>query len=220
MDTQTTQQSQQQDERAPLWKQLLGAGVGMLVALALYNAYEFATPRVQAYIFPPGTSQGNPPSGQVTVSDKTLPKKENHFTRIAARAQEIAKRLTTPEPSAAPEAMNVEESAAPVEEEKPAAPAEQTLAERVQARLEARLQPVDDPDAVQNVTQEAAKGAHAAPSATKKEESVMAEVGDAAHAGAPKLPSSGITLWLAALMALGASTMMMPKVRSWAFHRA
>lgn len=39
----------------PLWKQLLGAGAGALVALAMYGVYEGVVPRLDAYLVPKET---------------------------------------------------------------------------------------------------------------------------------------------------------------------
>lgn len=149
-----------------LLKQLLGASVGMLVALALYEGYGVVAPNVQgslAYLFPPGTREGNPPPEGVRLSKQDAP--EEMTIRAAARAQVVVERLTAP---------------ATEDKDDPTPPLTQAVQEVVDEQTYDHG--TDDSKSLQ---------------------------------GAPHLPSSGVTLWFALLLALVPSVIAVPRVRKW-----
>lgn len=61
------------NKHAPLWKQLAGALVGGSLALGLYYGYEFAQPRVAAYLTLPEPEGGRMYDlGAANIADKTM----------------------------------------------------------------------------------------------------------------------------------------------------
>lgn len=76
----------------PLWKQLLGAGVGSAVAVALYMGYQSTEP-LRAYLLPPGYQKAASSIGTgtgVRLATKELLEREK---RLNARAAGVAERL-------------------------------------------------------------------------------------------------------------------------------
>lgn len=66
-------QTQPEDDRPPLWKQILGAVVGGGLALALYYGYDFAKPKVTAYLTLPVAEGGRMYDiGAANIADKTM----------------------------------------------------------------------------------------------------------------------------------------------------
>jgi hypothetical protein len=64
--------SEPEDERPPLWKQILGAVIGGGLALALYYGYEYAKPQVTAYLTLPVAEGGRLfDLGASNIADKT-----------------------------------------------------------------------------------------------------------------------------------------------------
>ncbi len=73
-----------EDDRPPLWKQILGAVLGGALALALYYSYEFVKPKVTAYLTLPSAEGGTMyPPGASNIADKTMD--ESHRKRILSR---------------------------------------------------------------------------------------------------------------------------------------
>lgn len=91
-------------KQPPLWKQLRGAGVGMLVALALYNGYKFAAPAVTAYLVPPGGFAASALEGEASFSDKGANQKEDAFDRVGSRIRQQAAAALAARPDADPNA--------------------------------------------------------------------------------------------------------------------
>jgi len=62
-----------EDDRPPLWKQILGAVIGGGLALALYYGYEYAKPQVTAYLTLPVVEGGRLfDLGASNIADKTM----------------------------------------------------------------------------------------------------------------------------------------------------
>ncbi len=199
METPNTQATEQpsKDEKAPLWRQLVGAGAGMMVALALYNAYTFASPYAApylqasiAYIYPPGTSVTSPPSGEVRFSDKSISSSSPEFAKVGARARDIAKRLGPADDGAS--SAEAVHAAAPEESSSEAFVLEEASSSSQEMSSEAM----------------------------EEESSSSAEVIAEVHEGAPQLPSSGVGMWLATFVALGGAVMMVPRTRKRVMERA
>lgn len=73
------------DYTPPLWKQLLGAGLGASLALLLYGVYELSAPLLLAYIPPQYRSAVETRMASKTPPDDT----QKAFARIAARARKF-----------------------------------------------------------------------------------------------------------------------------------
>lgn len=67
-----------------LWKQILGAAVGAMVAMGLYYAYDFAAPTVLALL---------PQSDVPVVREYTDEERAQNQDEVVRRAQEILARL-------------------------------------------------------------------------------------------------------------------------------
>ena len=195
------------EDKPSLLKQLFGAGVGMMVALGLYMGYTATAPTVQpyfqaqlAYLFPPGTTAENPPSGEARMAEKHFDK--DKLIRISARAREISDRLSArvpaddvsvPHPS--PLAQEIE---LPAEPEPPASVIEENRQQRIERVTEETLVPDEEP--------------------TVDASNDQREEITSSHAGAPNLPDSGVTLWMATLLAFLLALIFMPKVREWMYR--
>ena len=57
-DTQTLENTPETDGPPPLWKQVMGAVIGGALALGVYYAYEYAKPKVTAYLTLPVAEGG------------------------------------------------------------------------------------------------------------------------------------------------------------------
>lgn len=73
----------------PLWKQLLGAVMGMTVALMLYGMYEVSAPHLQAYLFPQKVLQQDYRSTHKELSEDT----ESRYKRIASKTKAMIQKL-------------------------------------------------------------------------------------------------------------------------------
>ncbi len=77
-------------KRQPLWKQLLGAVVGGSLALGLYYSYEFAQPKVAAYLtLPPAERTYD--LGSSHIADKTTD--EGNRKRLLSRNVRVAQQM-------------------------------------------------------------------------------------------------------------------------------
>jgi hypothetical protein len=165
-------------------KQLLGATVGMTVALALYSAYEAANPMVAAYLLPPGVTDGSEVSSDIRVN-AALSEQSDKYQRIGARAREIAERLGDTAVEGTANAATMEEEVTPsVIEPETFGDLQESAEDRREAReLQASL-------------------------------FGETEDNSQLHSGAPKLPSSGRAMDVfAVLCALIAAAGLHPKVR-------
>lgn len=80
------------DGRAPLWKQLVGAVVGGGLALALYYGYDYAKPQVTAYLTLPVAEGGRLfDLGAASIADKSL--EDDERKRFVSRNLQAAKTL-------------------------------------------------------------------------------------------------------------------------------
>jgi len=86
------------EERPSLIKQIMGAVVGGGLALSLYYGYEFAKPRVTAYLSLPALEEQGVNVNASRISDTTMD--EGKFRRIQSRARQIAEDFSqlAPEP--------------------------------------------------------------------------------------------------------------------------
>ncbi|MBT4120163.1 MAG: hypothetical protein HOG89_03710 [Candidatus Peribacter sp.] len=81
--------TQPEDDRPPLWKQILGAVIGGGLALALYYGYEYAKPQVTAYLTLPVAEGGRTfDLGASNIADKTMDK--GNRKRILSRGLRAA----------------------------------------------------------------------------------------------------------------------------------
>lgn len=180
-------------------RQITGAGVGALAALAVYTVYTEAHDAVRAYLVPPGADRAAY-TGEVRVADKSVQENDEQIARIAARARENADRLRMNQQELMQ--AGAQRMAAPVEETSPGTPvssaptADLLAAAQAQQDRTARLN--ERARIESRVT--ASSAASSAPAETLR-------------AGAPNLPNSGIGLWLAACAALGASFASTRKLR-------
>lgn len=79
-----------QDDRQPLWKQVLGAIVGGSLALGLYYTYDFAKPKVTAYLtLPPAERVYD--LGSSHIADKTTD--EGNRKRLLSRNVRVAQQM-------------------------------------------------------------------------------------------------------------------------------
>ena len=139
-------------KKAPLWKQLAGAGAGALIALAFYGVYEVASPMLGAYLTIP-TFIGKHSAADVRVQD---PSNTETQERLARRAREIAEQFSE-RPVTDLEEDVPEEPAAPAQVVAPApaiAPVQEIPKEEV---APAPLAAVENPlyekaEAAENVT--------------------------------------------------------------------
>lgn len=206
------------ENKPSLLKQLGGAVVGMLIALAAYQGYVFLTPYFQphlqaslAYLFPPGTTAVNPPSGDVRIADKKA--SDERVERIVNRARNIAKNL----------------GGMPAETSMPAQPwvPEETTEQSAQDPTQEPVEvPVAEPEPSPVPSDPVTTEEHSSPPIAETYGEQMTEDGaptsvsqDAAEGtgqtGSQKLPSSGVSLWLATLLALLPSLIAVPRVRRW-----
>lgn len=80
------------DDRVPLWKQIMGAVCGGALALALYYGYEYAKPVVTAYLTVPYPEEGRMYDlGATNIADKSL--EEDERRRVASRNMQAAERM-------------------------------------------------------------------------------------------------------------------------------
>lgn len=100
---------EQTQKSPPLWKQLIGAGIGSLIALTIYGGYKLTSTHLGAYLTIPWVSPLEAPSGEVEVMDAS----ENAQKRLAARAKQIAEEFSTRKVHMADDTM-YEEEVAPV----------------------------------------------------------------------------------------------------------
>lgn len=182
-------------------RQLTGAGVGALAALAVYTVYTEAHDAVRAYLVPPGADRASY-TGEVRVADKSVQENDEQIARIAARARENAERLRMNQQELMQ--AGAQRMAAPAEETSPGT----SVSSAPTADLLAAAQAQQDRTA--RLNERARIGSRAASSSASAAASASAET---LRAGAPNLPNSGIGLWMAAAAALGASFASTRKLR-------
>lgn len=73
----------------PLWKQLMGAGAGALVALAIYGVYEGVSPSIEAYLVPKETLYKE----TLANTRKVPPQTQARFDRIAKKTRAMVERF-------------------------------------------------------------------------------------------------------------------------------
>ena len=78
-----------EDDRPPLWKQILGAVVGGGLALALYYGYDFAKPRLLGYLMLPPVDGGRTYDlSAANIADRTM--NDTDRRRLVARNMQAA----------------------------------------------------------------------------------------------------------------------------------
>jgi len=171
------------DDRAPLWKQLLGAVIGCSLALVIYSAYKFTGPKVTAWLYTPQSYVETTSDEAVRLAETDL--EEGEVARMNRRHAQIAKTYAKPGSKAAADV-------APVDAEKD--PWGATVKEW--EKLEADL--LGEPEPAPTV-----EPAPPPPPPVKlPADSKPIESSD-------QLPDSGIGTWIAALIALcGASGLL------------
>lgn len=171
-----------------LLRQLMGAAVGSIVALALYYSYKVATPLVTAYVtLPPAERQHDLGDVHVNadVSDEQRARMESRNQRLAEsiQANQPQPSLTDIEPNDAwkdnwaPDVL--EQTAEPIHTSAP----EQSV--------------VDEDDGWEDFLRDAAPAA--------KEETEKPPVVAQLHSGAPSLPDSGFGVVALMVSACGAA---------------
>lgn len=82
----------QENNRVPLWKQLLGAVVGGGLALAIYYTYDTVKPQVTAWIMLPAAEGGRTfDLGAASIADKDLD--DNQRKRFVSKNLQVAQQL-------------------------------------------------------------------------------------------------------------------------------
>lgn len=226
------------DDHPSLWKQLLGAGIGMTLALALYNAYAFVSPYAESLLastvgstssssasLAPRSSQsevGSTSSASVTSvtsvasssstqssvitvisRESTEQTNKNRYDRIAERVRQISqldalrRRIPPPLVSATDAATAVQSSAGEADaESENASSAEPVIADTVnESAIVTPTDPFDDTSPVEEGASSSA----------------------VVHAGAPKLPSSGLGVWLSVTVALSGALFALPRARKFVY---
>jgi hypothetical protein len=175
-----------------LWKQLLGAGIGMGIALALYGAYRRVTPLVTGYLLPPGvTVESDIPQGVGFSIEADAG--DERYARIGERARRIAERLEEEQTARGGNAWDGLVADAPSDEDDvPAIP----------MAFEEILP--DAPSQTAGMLRAAAADRAESRSTGMREaagSSATTHAASAEHAGAPRLPSSGRATMAFALLA-------------------
>lgn len=75
----------------PLWKQLLGAGAGALIAFAVYGIYEGVVPPLEAYLVPKATLDKETLANRRFVPSDT----QARFDRIAKKTRAMVEEFET-----------------------------------------------------------------------------------------------------------------------------
>ncbi|PIR54385.1 hypothetical protein COU75_01080 [Candidatus Peregrinibacteria bacterium CG10_big_fil_rev_8_21_14_0_10_42_8] len=92
----TNTEAPESDDRAPLWKQLMGAVVGGGLALTLYYGYDAAKPQLAAYLTLPAAEGGRLfDIGAASIADKSL--EDNERKRVVSRNMRAAQQLENSE---------------------------------------------------------------------------------------------------------------------------
>lgn len=197
------------DERdtPPLWKQLAGAGAGMMIALGLYHGYRYAQPVVTALLIPPGGFAPSALEGSAQFSDKTMNEGGEDYDRTAQRIQAQALKAI----SAAAEGQAQETVPMPMEE-----PQEITPSPWTQTTVETPAPSVPAP-----VMERSAAGLRPLTgSAPASERQAVATQIQEVRSSAPDLPDSGISLWIATFGAMAGAAWHVRRKREMAGETA
>lgn len=82
------------NRRPPLWKQMLSAVIGAVIALVLYEGYVVTRPVLEALLIAPQSQIAAEHIGEARVSNVDVSTMK--LDRIAARSQEIYRHLSAP----------------------------------------------------------------------------------------------------------------------------
>jgi hypothetical protein len=167
--------------RAPLWKQLVGALAGGSLALGLYGGYTFAKPQLQSLtgllVIPQAYIKTNS-TGSIRIADNDMEPWE--VNRIADRAQRIAAEFSGTQNAAAPDEA-AEDAPVQMIQMEPL-PEEAEIAEAWEATEQVAAEPEEWDD-------------------TKMEAMVQYDKEEPPFYGnTDALPDSGIGMWLAAFV--------------------
>ncbi|PIR52455.1 hypothetical protein COU77_00220 [Candidatus Peregrinibacteria bacterium CG10_big_fil_rev_8_21_14_0_10_49_16] len=196
--------------KPPLWKQVLGAGTGALVALGVYTAYTMFAPQLaervgsvniqesfshlQAYFmhdFVGKTTLPDSPRPSRSFIRNLADEQNAVMPELSVRARQIARRYvdnqTTEDPSA-----------------------------QTQERIVVTFEPVEEKSAGENMHADltdssASTGEWEEPLGAPEEEQREAEVVHVVASGDSELPSSGVTVWLAVLGAVSIGVIVQRK---------
>lgn len=171
-----------ESNKPSLFKQALGALAGSAVALALYYSYEFAAPRITAYVtLPPAERQHD--LGDARVADETTTPEQ--LKRIESRNRKIAERI---------EGANPEDYKVTEDEWKSEWPSE-VPAQASSSSQASSAASIQNNDGWQDFIREPVPIV----TATKTQPAQIA----ATHSSAPALPDSGIGSVMALVAAFG-----------------
>ncbi len=81
-----THTSNDKNAKPPLWKQLCGSAVGVIVAMGMYELVKFSVPAIEANLLKPQAVESAP-----ALSDEA---QKEAFAKIGARAREIMQERT------------------------------------------------------------------------------------------------------------------------------
>lgn len=208
-------------QQPPLWKQLMGAGVGMMVALGLYKGYNVAAPHVQAYLVPPGGFTRSAIDGEAAFANKEVTQEDDAFARVGARVRQQALAGIAARPDAAQNLQGevvAEPEEVTVEETPPAAWVDQ---ENLKFAAPA-MQPVDTEESLATLRSLINEPARSGAPDAKGDVPGKGKPGPADPVPAnpaPALPDSGVSEWLTAFMALGGA-LGTPAIRKKLFSLA
>ncbi len=180
------------NEQTPLWKQLAGAGVGAMVALALYFGFKVSAPAITGMLVLPQERIGSDSIGEVRIAATNISERDSQ--RIINRAQEIATKLSKNAPK--PVEHKAASKAFVAQTETP------LIAEPLQ-----ELQPVEAPASVQATD-------------TKVEPVKVVAAKQVIATGKTDLPESGVGLWMAILVAFVVPTATLWKRKFMAVQSA
>ena len=172
------------NDRAPLWKQLLGAVIGGSLALVIYSGYKFVGPKITAWMYTPQSLIDTKSDDALRVAETDLPDAE--LERMEHRQAGIAQRYAKPGTKAAagqtPKTMEPEKD-----------PWGATVKEWEKLEADLLAEPEPEPAPMPPPPE---------PVMELPEDSMPIDSSDA-------LPDSGIGTWIAALVALfGASGLL------------
>jgi hypothetical protein len=208
-------QESPEGKQPPVWKQLMGAGVGMMVALGLYYGYKAAAPAVQAYLLPPGGITRSALQGETSFADKGVAPQSEQARRVAARTRELALKMleNRPQETLASDTVAPAAQQEPIAQAPAPAPVAEAPAEEEEFSL-MNFEPVrlDQAEAASS----SARTIHALNrKAPLVEEPAKAAAWPEHGDNTPdQLPSSGLELWLLTALALGAAVMSVPRARA------
>jgi len=180
----------------PLWKQLLGAGLGALFALILYGVYEVSTPLLLAYI-----PQELRFATETRMASKEVPDDTKRaFGKIAERARKFA------EEAGDEQSINGEEPTVPV----PLPALEEVREEHAVTQEEPPPPHKEESPLLKRVSPRRLLGSVSVPTTAD----VPVKQSSVEVSKAPELSGAGVALWGTICIALG-SALLWERKRLW-----